>query len=155
MLLGTPSLYTSDNSGAATPFESSEYKLFIGERKTPIDDALVDAEQTDEKRVNERTSRKNKGDQDNDRKKANTKKSFFGWRTQKKDKDIEADKPAQRPTRLIAPIFNGAGAGLCLCTSLAISYPVSLTIRSQSLYAIAFKCSWLNTCSTRTPSALY
>ena len=149
MLQTTSSLYTSDNSGAV---ESSSYKLVIGERATPTDDALVAAEQTDEKRVNVRRSRKKKGDADKDRK---TKKSFFGWRTQKKDKDIEANKPAHRPTRLIAPIFNGASAGLCLCTSLTISYPASLTIRSQSLYAIAFKCLYLNTHSTRTPSALH
>ena len=149
MLQTTSSLYTSDNSGAV---ESSSYKLVIGERATPTDDALVAAEQTDEKRVNVRRSRKKKGDEDKDGK---TKKSFFGWRTQKKDKDIEANKPAHRPTRLIAPIFNGTSAGLCLCTSLAISYPASLTIRSQSSCPMAFKCLYLNTHSTRTPSALH
>jgi hypothetical protein len=110
---------SGDNSGTATPFESTDYKLFIGERVTPTDDALVAAERTNEKRANKRTTREKKRDEDKDRKKANTKKSFFGWRTEKKDKDIEADKPAQRPTKLYAPILAGLSAGLCLCTSLA------------------------------------
>jgi len=119
---------SGDNSGAATPFESTDYKLFIGERVTPTDDALVAAERTNEKRANKRTTREKKRDEDKDRKKANTKKSFFGWKTEKKDKDIEADKPAQRPTKLYAPIIDGLSAGLCLCTSLATSYPALLTV---------------------------
>lgn len=57
-------------------------------------------------------------DEETNEKRANVKKSFFGWKTEKSGKDIEADKPAVRPTRLFAPVYNGAGAGLCLCTSI-------------------------------------
>jgi len=71
-----------------------------------------------------------KREKDKDTKKANTKRSFFGWKTEKKGKDIEADKPAQRPTKLFAPIYNGISAGLCLCTSLALSY---LSISNHSI----------------------
>jgi hypothetical protein len=73
-------------------------------------------EETDDKAVNKRTTREMKREKDKDTKKANTKRSFFGWKTEKKGKDIEADKPAQRPTKLFAPIYNGISAGLCFCT---------------------------------------
>lgn len=54
---------------------------------------------------------------ESDEKRANVHKSWFGWRTEKMGRDIEADKPATRPTRLFAPVYNGLGAGLCLCES--------------------------------------
>jgi hypothetical protein len=91
---------------------------------TPPEAAEAAEEKNDDKAVvNKRTTRDKKRDKEDDTKKANTKKSFWGWKTEKKGKDIEADKPAQRPTKLFAPIYNGISAGLCLCTSLAISYP--------------------------------
>jgi len=113
--------YTGENSRSITPLEPSDYKLFIGEKATPTDDALVTVE-TEKDGVNKRRTRETKRKEEKDTKKANTKKSFFGWKTEKKGKDIEADKPAQRPTKLFAPIYNGIGAGVCLCESLSPYY---------------------------------
>lgn len=48
-------------------------------------------------------------------KRSNAKSTWFGWKTEKNNKDIEADRSAVRPTRLFAPVYNGIGAGLCLC----------------------------------------
>jgi cellulose synthase/poly-beta-1,6-N-acetylglucosamine synthase-like glycosyltransferase len=45
------------------------------------------------------------------------KKSFFGWRSAKprtQDEDPEKEKEVKRPTKLIAPIYNGLGVALAL-----------------------------------------
>lgn len=46
------------------------------------------------------------------------KKSLFGWRSAKprtESADAEQDMEKKRPTKLIAPIYNGLGAALALC----------------------------------------
>lgn len=87
--------------------------------------AAVDVKDVNDEKRNKRTTREMKKKDDNDVKKANTKRSWFGWKSAKAGKDIEADKPAQRPTKLFAPIYNGLSAGLCLCTSLLSYYYLS------------------------------
>lgn len=47
------------------------------------------------------------------------KKSFFGWRSakpQSQARDLEKEVEARRPTKVIAPIYNGLGVALALCT---------------------------------------
>ncbi|CAG7848461.1 SubName: Full=Uncharacterized protein {ECO:0000313/EMBL:CCA73139.1} [Serendipita indica DSM 11827] len=55
-----------------------------------------------------------------DEKRAKTRSSFFGWRTEKDGGEVEADRPAKRPTRLLAPIYNGLGAALALVLTLDV-----------------------------------
>ena len=44
-------------------------------------------------------------------------KSFFGWKSakQRTQADPEKDTEKKRPTKLIAPIYNGLGVAVALC----------------------------------------
>jgi hypothetical protein len=47
-------------------------------------------------------------------------RSFFGWRIAKprtQAEDLEKEKEVKRPTKVIAPIYNGLGVALALCVS--------------------------------------
>ncbi|KAG8792494.1 hypothetical protein FRC17_008591, partial [Serendipita sp. 399] len=94
------------------PFGSEAYIRPDGEK---ADNQQYDANGKPITGDDSRTGRRD-GDapEDVDEKRENVKKSWFGWKTEKAGHDIEAGKPARRPTRLLAPIYNGIGAGLCL-----------------------------------------
>lgn len=101
--LGTPAAsFMTSAAGTITP-GSSDAHVAMGEKKSM--DGRVDVHQT---------GRRTEPEVQEEEKRANVRKSWFGWRTEKKGHDIEADKPASRPTRLFAPVYNGLGAGLCL-----------------------------------------
>lgn len=103
-----PSLFTSGTSGKLSPYDSTA--------NVPLNPNGAESSATAEKRASRTTGRRDvttTGEEENE-KRANVKKSFFGWKTEKNGGDIEADKPATRPTRLFAPVYNGLGAGLCL-----------------------------------------
>lgn len=76
----------------------------------------------------------------------NVKTSWFGWKSEKKGKDIEIDKPAPRPTRLFAPVYNGIGAGLCLCQFNSFNLDFSSRTSSnvlrslQTLWVMVLQC---------------
>lgn len=55
-----------------------------------------------------------------DEKRKNVRSTLFGWKTEKAGKDVEGSKPARRPTRLFAPVYNGIGAALALALTLDV-----------------------------------
>ncbi|KAG9044384.1 hypothetical protein FS842_001486 [Serendipita sp. 407] len=59
-------------------------------------------------------SEKNLANLTEDEKRQNIRSSFLGWKAEKDGDEVESDKPAKRPTRLFAPIYNGLGAALAL-----------------------------------------
>ena len=105
----SPSVFTGGTSHLTLPYDSSA--------NVPLNPGTAESSTSAEKRVS-RTGRQDVTEEDTNEKRANVKKSFFGWKTEKSGRDIEADKPATRPTRLFAPVYNGLGAGLCLCASI-------------------------------------
>ncbi|KAG8770838.1 hypothetical protein FRC15_003884, partial [Serendipita sp. 397] len=65
-------------------------------------------------------SEKNLANLTEDEKRQNIRSSFLGWKAEKDGDEVESDKPAKRPTRLFAPIYNGLGAALALVMTLDV-----------------------------------
>jgi len=105
----SPSLFTSGGTSSAAPFTPFESNANVPLDPTAATEKTASGTGRDDVKESE--------EEQADEKRANVKKSFFGWKMEKAGRDIEAKKPATRPTRLFAPVYNGLGAGLCLCTS--------------------------------------
>jgi hypothetical protein len=85
------------------------------------------------------------------------KKSFFGWRSAKprtQTGDPETDMESRRPTKLIAPIYNGLGVAIALCAyrpSLYLCLPLTIP---KSSWDPACECYSWNSFSMAIMSAL-
>ena len=67
------------------------------------------------------------------------KKSFFGWRSAKplpQAADPEKASEMRRPTKVIAPIYNGLGVALALCAYRPFALLGFATDRPKSLHGI-------------------
>jgi hypothetical protein len=88
---------------------------------------------------NNETNRRTSQKPDARNEKRNTvKSSWFGWKLEKSGKDVEADQPAARPTRLFAPVYNGLGAGLCLCEFVSLISLISTFGDIESFLTVGF-----------------
>ncbi|KAG8810361.1 hypothetical protein FRC18_004096, partial [Serendipita sp. 400] len=110
-----PSVLTAGTTAAGTsPFGSESYlRVNGGGEKSGLQSPEQEYDANGKPIVH---NVRRTGDEESsvDEKKEVVKKSWFGWKTERAGQDVEAGKPAKRPTRLLAPIYNGIGAGLCL-----------------------------------------